>query len=109
MILMTSTDAICAMRSLGLLAEDPRPFLLFLASHYAELRLKNGQRLLDASDWQQFFLEMVDAWKATSVSNKVVSISLVCHRCGHQHEGDRECGVDCGGGRLCRCEMEVSV
>lgn len=31
----------------------------------------------------------------------------MCPRCGHVHQGDRECGEDIGGGRRCRCEMEV--
>jgi hypothetical protein len=30
-----------------------------------------------------------------------------CPRCGHVHQGDRECGEQIGGGRICRCEMEV--
>lgn len=29
-----------------------------------------------------------------------------CHRCGHIHFGFKECGVDMGNGRVCRCEME---
>jgi hypothetical protein len=29
-----------------------------------------------------------------------------CPRCGHIHQGERECGEDMGGGRICRCEME---
>ena len=32
-----------------------------------------------------------------------------CPRCGHIHEGVRECGADMGGGRICRCEMEVAA
>ena len=32
-----------------------------------------------------------------------------CPRCGHIHEGVRECGADMGGGGICRCEMEVAA
>lgn len=32
-----------------------------------------------------------------------------CPRCGHKHEGERECGVSMGGGGLCRCELSVPV
>lgn len=30
-----------------------------------------------------------------------------CPRCGHQHEGLKECGVEMGPGRICPCELEV--
>lgn len=35
------------------------------------------------------------------------ALDKTCPRCGHLHEGDAECGVLLGSGRVCRCEVPV--
>jgi hypothetical protein len=35
------------------------------------------------------------------------AIDRTCPRCGHLHQGEKECGEQIGGGRICRCELDV--
>lgn len=34
-------------------------------------------------------------------------IDRTCPRCGHIHQGEKECGEPMGGERICRCELDV--
>jgi hypothetical protein len=33
----------------------------------------------------------------------------MCPRCGHVHQGEKECGEEMGANRFCRCELEVAL
>ena len=99
---------------------------LYLAEFSYQARLQDGKQLRDATDFRQFLRELSEAAivavgrSSTEVPNsaerrpaaKVTcrrSVDQTCPRCGHVHQGDRECGEQIGGGKVCRCEMEVPV
>lgn len=85
------------------------------------LTLENGKPLSDVIDFSVFCQELSTALKSPRLGEpanapieirtrpRTMSRSVhdTCPRCGHVHEGDRECGVEIGRGQLCRCEMEV--
>ena len=117
---MTAAEAIRNLQSMG--AHEPIEYFLFLANHAHELRLANGGRLNDGTDWKAFLRELADSSEAFDrkpprlayctfvnplprTSSKAVD--LTCPRCGHVHQGESECGEALGGGRVCRCELEV--
>jgi hypothetical protein len=83
---------------------DPVECLLYCANHVHEFRLRDGQRLNDATDFTTFLLELVDAVKPVRLG---LQIDLTCPRCGHVHEAASQCGKDMGGAGICRCELEV--
>lgn len=91
---------------------DPAEFLLFMASRAHELLLEDGQRLNDLTDFTTCLLEISRALQGwNNGPSRPIAVDRTCPRCGHVHEGDnsKECGFDIGGGRRCRCEMEVPV
>ena len=123
---MTAQDFIAKLAPVEL----ERLSLIFhrLADGITEARLRTGMRLIDLTDVKAYLYELAlaakvrDSGQSTGVSNlaerrpvsKVTCRSLdgrnldsSCPRCGHVHEGLAECGCDLGGGRICRCEMEV--
>lgn len=126
---MTAKELIANLRSLGTL--DGHVIFNYLAEHTYEAKLATGQQLRDASDFKAFLRELAEEAKipgpshfrrSTEVSTaagngtgpKVLPPApqrryedATCPRCGHVHEGDGECGVLIGGGRYCRCELEV--
>jgi hypothetical protein len=73
----------------------------YLADHAAEARLANGERLCDVTDVVVWLRELGDA------ASHVEIVDRTCPRCGHIHQGDTECGEPIGGGRVCRCELDV--
>lgn len=105
---MTVADLLPVLREL-----DPREMFLYLAAHAHELRLRDGQRLNDLTDFTTFFLELSQALKPESAARNLVPAQPrwheTCPRCGHVHQGEAECGEPMGGGRVCRCELEVPV
>jgi hypothetical protein len=52
---MTAAEAYANCLEAG--AKDPIEFFLYLAGHAHELRLENGSRLNDGSDFRQFLYE----------------------------------------------------
>jgi hypothetical protein len=108
---MTAKEAIANLRATG--ADDPVEYFLYLANHVHEARLTNGSRLNDAIDIALWLTELAEAIRVPSLDLAEIEskrrADLTCPRCGHIHEGDRECGAFIGGGRICRCEMEVSA
>jgi hypothetical protein len=122
---MTAREAVSNFRNFSLSRDDER--FLYLATHAHELTLANGCRLIDGTDFIQFFREMAEALEFYDVRDRAAkrmngavpaqprwnSIAKAgsdpCHRCGHVHEGSKECGVLIGGDRICRCEMEVTA
>ncbi len=118
---MTAAEAIRTLQAEG--AHEPIEYFLFLANHAHELRLANGGRLNDGTDWKAFLRELAETSEALDrkspratdctfvnappkrMSSKAVD--LTCPRCGHVHQGESECGEALGGGRVCRCELEV--
>lgn len=130
---MTSDQLIAKLRTLPPDSRTADEFMQYLRlglSHlekdFYELRLANGQRALDASDFAQLLRELRDATlnpvsSSTEVPDQVgirtrlrvtgrVDVSRydsTCPRCGHIHEGTGECGVSMGKDRLCRCDLEV--
>lgn len=97
-----------------------RNLLRYLADHIVEAELCNGSRVMDATDCKEWLRQIADSLrvKTDSLANFAdhrlrlrgrADLQSTCPRCGHIHEGDRECGFKEGGGPTCRCEMEVSA
>jgi hypothetical protein len=59
---MTATEAYSNCVACG--AKEPMEFFLYLAGHAHELRLENGSRLDDGTDFKAFLLEFALAAKA---------------------------------------------
>ena len=87
-----------------------------------QFRLADGQRLNDGTDLSHFCKEVAAAIELEEMGQNAATNTAArrlrasgrvfddtCPRCGHVHQGDRECGEQIGGGRICRCEMEVPV
>ena len=70
-----------------------------------ELRTISGMRLLDASDWKEFFLEVGDVLAENSSRPR----DLRCPDCDHVHEDRSECGHYLGEEKFCRCEAKVAA
>jgi hypothetical protein len=103
---MTAKDLVANLRAGG--AIDPAECLLYMAAHAHEFRLSGGQRLLDQTDFTAWLIEVSRALAGRShILASRIEHDRTCPRCGHLHEGDRECGVLLGGERRCRCELEV--
>lgn len=111
---MTAQEAISNLRD----AHEPVEFFLYLAAHAHELRLSNGARLNDATDWKAFMVELAEATKPTIARVLGVppqrrwnsrEVDPTCPRCGHVHQGIGECGMPMGAGRICHCELEVAA
>lgn len=106
---MTAREAIADLQH----AKEPVEFFLYLAAHAHELRLTNGARLNDSTDFKAFLVELAEATKPTI--GRALGIPPQkrwdehCPRCGHVHQGIGECGMPIGGGRVCRCELEVAA
>lgn len=103
---MTARELVASLRAAG--PVDPAECLLYMAAHAHEFRLSGGQRLLDQIDFTSFLIEVSQALAGRDqiLANRAEN-DRTCPRCGHLHEGDRECGVFLGGGGFCRCELEV--
>lgn len=81
-----------------------------LAEHITEARLSTGLRLIDLTDVRAYFYELASAADFfDSPQGRAMrhSVDSTCPRCGHVHQGSAECGQEIGGGRICRCELEV--
>lgn len=106
---------------LNLVEIDKRVFaqqlVLLLARNIHDATLKSGKPLTDRIDFEMFLSEVADA-AAPHVphvppqarwSRREEATDQTCPRCGHIHQGSAECGIDIGGGRICRCELAVAV
>jgi hypothetical protein len=103
---MTARDLVSQFRPLSLPSTEE--FFLYLANHVYEARLSDGQRLNDATDFAMFLRELADAIESNGPRPfRPVPAHATCPRCGHVHEGVSECGIEIGGGRICRCELSV--
>jgi hypothetical protein len=109
---MTAREAIANLRAVS--AELPVEYFLYLAAHSCELCLSSGGRLNDATDFKAFLVELAEATKPT-LGKALATVpqqprwNRNCPRCGHVHEEVSECGMSLGGGRICRCDMEMSA
>jgi hypothetical protein len=81
----------------------------FLADHWYEFRLINGQRLNDGIDASAFHREVAAALRLNlhppTMGEFVVKD--VCMTCAHVHEQGDCCGVNLGKGGVCECKAEV--
>ena len=103
---MTARQVVDHLRELGIL--DNRTLLLALSNCTGEARLQDGQRLNDATDFAAWLREVAGELRVPErVAFITRRIDLTCPRCGHVHEGDRECGVEVPGAGICRCELQV--
>lgn len=122
---MTAHELIAQLASVDL--DRQSTIFAYLADHFLESRLMDGSRLLDQSDMMQWLRELSHAARMAHVSqgkppscvrDRRVLLQTAaqtprrpydesCPRCGHVHQGISECGEQLGGGRICRCEMEV--
>jgi hypothetical protein len=127
---MTTAQLIAELRTLGPGQNTheamlySRIVLRFLADNVQDAQLADGSRLQYVTDFMAWLREVADAARI-SVSTKVPAMmemstrpavrcraaqprwNEMCPRCGHVHQGDAECGEQIGGGRICRCEMDV--
>src|SRR5882724_9003928 len=95
---MTAKELIANLHFSGSI--DPAECFLYLAAHAHEARLAGGQRLLDQSDFTAWLIELAQALRQRATSNGEKRVDRTCPRCGHIHEGDRECGAWLGAGRF---------
>jgi len=120
---MTARDLIAELSLLG--PQDQNVIFTFIAEHLYELRLLNGQRILDLMDFKVLLRELAEAWRlanfeegmkeATKVHQMRSKVTRMpqqrweghCPNCGHVHIDDAECNFPIGGGRRCRCERNV--
>ena len=112
---MTASDVIADLRLIA--SQDWNVIFTYLSGRVSlgEIRLRNGNRLHDATDFAEFLLELA-AVSASEVHKPplVAGPRIVrqvqtrwertCHACGHVHESESECGVSMGGGGYCRCD-----
>jgi hypothetical protein len=106
---MNAKEVISSIRARALGAgAGPRDLFNYLAEQVYEARLSDGQRLLDATDFNAWLRELAEAstYPTMTLSHER-TIQDTCPRCGHIHEGINECGADIGGSRICRCELSV--
>jgi hypothetical protein len=91
---------------------EPIEIFLYLANHFPELETSDGQKMNDLTDFAAFLREFAEAL-APRENNPVPVQRVVCHCCGHSHQGPEECGEFIGTGpngpRYCRCEEKVAA
>lgn len=109
---MTPSEIIAELRILWSSPPD-REFFRVLASQIPEARLADGQHLNDATDFMEWLNELGEAAEPKVAtprpSNRERHLDT-CHRCGHIHENDGECGVFMGKlAGYCPCKLEVSA
>jgi hypothetical protein len=111
---MTPQELISALRSCG--PQTLSVILHFIADRLYQAELNSGASLHDVTDFKIFLEECAEVAKVRDFRDQTASgwreapsrgVNPPCPRCGHVHQGDRECGEQIGGGRICRCEMEV--
>jgi hypothetical protein len=109
---MTADEFIVG-RPLGL--TESELFILLAAAVY-QARLEDGRHVRDAIGFRQWFLELAAASKKEgqllgdhSIPRHNFPCGDFCPRCGHVHQGEKECGEPLGGGRICRCELEIGA
>ena len=115
---------------------DPRANLLYarlllsyLADHVYRLELANGVEVRTVTNFSYFCQECIEVIRKVGrlAESTEVSVGLevgtglkvmpppqrrwdeFCPTCGHIHIEDAECGFPQGGGRVCRCERQVSA
>jgi len=97
---------------------ETRLYLRFLVAtlimHFDTAQRSDGGFVIhtDAIGVREWLTELLDAATLVQVETRrdrfrVSSGGDACPRCGHVHQGCRECGEQIGGGRICRCEMEL--
>jgi hypothetical protein len=79
-----------------------------------DLRTISGMRLLDVTDWKEFFQEVGDVLAERTVRPLPLQFRraadpAACSDCGHVHEGKTECGHYLGEEKFCRCEAKVTA
>lgn len=92
---MTAKELIDHLRACG--PQDLNVVFHYIADRVPELRLEDGQRLLDSTDFTVCLRELGKAWREAE-GWKFPALHDTCPRCGHIHQGDAECGEDIGGG-----------
>ena len=120
---MTSKELVAKYRACG--PQEIPVLLHFLADHWYELRLVDGQKMNDATDASLALREIAEAFRlpasveAQRASRPAPKLTLrqeqqprwesTCNKCGHVHQGDGECAVFLGKGGYCDCKAEVTA
>ncbi len=90
--------------------ERLRLIFLYVATNAYELTLADGRRLLDGTDWKEFFHQLGDVLgEAGAGTGFKLPRDYKCSDCGHVHEDKAECRVYLGEGRFCPCESKVAA
>jgi hypothetical protein len=120
---MTAHELLQDLRACG--PQSLSVILHFVADHISEARLSTGARLCDATDFSDWLHELGDVARVSGFSESTEVLipagrrtrptvtrqeqsrwDNTCPRCGHVHQGEKECGESIGGGRICRCDLE---
>lgn len=80
-----------------------------LADNLHEVRLSGAGRLDDLTDVIALFRELVKQLNPALNPVKPGYNVDFCPDCGHVHVDDHECSFPIGGGRVCRCERQVTA
>lgn len=84
-----------------------------LADRVFDAQLEDGSYLPEPSKTSTWIRQLLKAARIPPKPRSAVRPPQprwdTCPRCGHVHGGIGQCGMEMGGGGLCRCEMEVAV
>lgn len=88
----------------------------YIATRLCEARLRDGCRINDVSDAAAFLHECAEEVQLHYAGPRLgppparrgFNVDF-CPDCGHVHVDDHECSFPIGGGRVCRCERQVTA
>lgn len=80
-----------------------------LADNLDQVELAESGKLRDLSDVIQLCRVLVAELNPEAVPLRRGYNVDFCPNCGHVHVDDHECSFPIGGGRVCRCERQVTA
>ena len=92
--------------------QDRAATLILAAEAIYRVKLADGRMVRDAMDARDFLIELSEELgeTASSASKPARGYNVdFCPNCGHVHVDDHECSFPIGGGRVCRCERQVTA
>jgi len=91
--------------------------LRYFADHIREATLNDGSFLSEITGFERWHRELAQellphaetpvTYGRHKLRLRGREIDRTCPRCGHVHEGEKECGAEMGRGTCCRCDLEV--
>ncbi len=91
--------------------QDRGATLILAAEAIYQIKFADGRMIRDATDARDFLIELSDELTEKVLVAKPAPGYNVdfCPDCGHVHVDDHECSFPIGGGRVCRCERQVTA